>query len=565
MLGTFVVRQNTERDVPRFSYTLAAPSIYETALKSVQNIKRTGSTSAIVAHHLLVADKIAQTLAALGNGDEKRIIILSPNHFSLGASTIQTTYGDWITPYGIVPTDDAFIRQLIEEVPFVSLEPNTFVSEHGVSSIMPLVKPLFPDAKIVPIVIHEKATQDEIFDLVNVLNELDSDAIVLASIDMSHNLPQHIQVVHDEITKRTIASGTCNGACRLEVDANTVLQTLFEFNRLREDQRWVMTHHGSSLAMGATNDWRENTSHILGYFEKGRSEQLSFVSIQFAGDIMLDRAVRWQIEAKGDGYPWQEMGRYFLGPDLRVGNLEGTITEQSSIATSDPPFRFTFSPSSVDVMKPFMDVVSLANNHSRDFDFKGEIDTQQQLSDMGIDWFGGYANVDPVYRFEQVSIIGYHQFGTSIDELLSVIRDESENGQFVIIFPHWGQEYISAIQREQQKMAIQMVEAGADLIIGSHPHVVQGVELIENTPVVYSLGNFIFDQFEPGTTVGITATVLLEEGRGMIYLSPVSIIDAQPVPVDDERASAIFQFIKNHSSEDIDLSILNGVLSFTYD
>lgn len=579
-VATYELEPNRfENETNRFSYTFASPSLYDSANDTAQDIDRTGARSGIVAHHLLVGDKIAQTFAALGTGREKTVIILSPNHFDLGRSPLQTTDGTWETPYGDVEVDTEVLQKLLGSGPDNGFlpnngsggveqlwyEPDTFEQEHGISAIVPFVKVWFPQAKIVPIVIHDDVDATDIVDLAHTIQEAAPRALIIASIDMSHNLPEHIRIPHDEETLAAIERGDCGVYCNLEIDANGVLDVLFWVNQLRGTQEWHMTHHGSSLAMGTTTDWRENTSHILGYFERGEPVDDPFVSIQFVGDVMLDRGVRQKSEAEGVDYPWRDVERFLQGAQVRVANLEGTISEDDRVATVEPPFQFTFAPEFIEAMKPFVDVVSLANNHSRDRDIDGEIETQKWLEDLELAWFGGYAASEPVYRFDGVSIIGYHQFGIRYPDLTPIIEREAQDGQFVIVYPHWGEEYIASVQEGQRELAIQMVEAGADLIIGSHPHVIQGIESIDGVPVVYSLGNFVFDQVEPGTDVGMSVTVLLYEDGGIIYLSPVETRDGQPTPLSDEDAQTIFQNIASLSSEDLVPHILTGVISFSYD
>lgn len=565
-MARYEVVSMRENSTLRFSYALASPSLYDSANTTAEDIDRTGARSGIVAHHLLVGDKIAQTFAALGTGREKTVIILSPNHFDLGRSPLQTTDGTWETPYGDVEVDTEVLQELLDGVEQLWYEPETFEQEHGVSTIVPFVKTWFPRAKIVPIVIHDDVAAEDLVDLAYTIQEAAPRAVVVASIDMSHNLPEHIRVPHDEETLVAIERGDCGDMnCNLEIDANGVLETLFWVNQLRGTQEWHLTHQGSSMAMGATDDWLENTSHILGYFKRGEPIDKPFLSIQFVGDVMLDRGVRARIESQGMDYPWRDVERFLQGAQLRVANLEGTISEDSSVATVESPFRFTFASEFVEAMKPFVDVVSLANNHSRDRDIDGELETQEWLGGLELGWFGGYATAEPVYRFGRVSLIGYHQFGFPIHVLTPIIEKEDRDGQFVIVYPHWGEEYIAEPQDGQRELAKLMVEAGADLIIGSHPHVVQGIESIDGVPVIYSLGNFVFDQIEPGTDVGMSVIVLLNEDGGMIYLSPVETRDGQPTPLSDEDAKAIFQNIAGLSSEDLAPFILTGVIPFSYD
>ncbi|MBI5794587.1 AmmeMemoRadiSam system protein B [Candidatus Uhrbacteria bacterium] len=548
---------------PVFSYGYAAMSLYERANETASEVERTGAGSAIVAHHLLVADKIAQVFAALGNGKEKIVVILSPNHFSAGRSALQTTYGSWTTPFGDVEVDSQSVDALTAAVPDLSIEPETFRDEHGVSAITPFVKTWFPNAKLVPLVIHDKATDEEVAALASTIQDELPWAIVIASIDMSHYLPRHIQEYHDAVTMRSIAQGSAD--FDLEIDANDVLQTLFEVNRLRGDRQWVQTHHGNSLAMGATSDWRENTSHVLGYFLEGDSTHDPFVSLQFVGDVMLDRGVRIKIEEQGADYPWENVTRYLQGSQLRIANLEGAVSERESQTTEDPPFMFTFAPESVEAMKPFIDVVSLANNHSDDFGAEGEQETRDRLAiDLGIDWFGGSSRSDDIYRYDLcdqsgcslgISLIGFNQFGFLIPDLTPIIESEDQAGRFVIVMPHWGEEYITAPSDSQREMAQAMIDAGADLIVGAHPHVVQGVDVIDNTPVIYSLGNFIFDQGFGETSCGMTLGVILDRRSVTLYLSPISTLNGQPTPMSDKDAKQLF----------LDRNISTNPLTIFYD
>ncbi|MFA4845841.1 MAG: AmmeMemoRadiSam system protein B [Patescibacteria group bacterium] len=548
---------------PVFSYGYAAESLYDRANVTAETIERTGARSAIVAHHLLVADKIAQVFASLGTGKEKTVVILSPNHFSRGRSAMQTTTGSYTTPIGDVEVDQERVNALMAAVPELLLESETFKTEHGISALTPFVKTWFPEAKLVPLVIHDKATDEDIVALASAIEEEFPDAIVIASIDMSHNLPSHIQEYHDAVTMRAIAQGAAD--FDLEIDANAVLATLFAVNRLRESQDWNLTHHGSSLAMGATSDWRENTSHILGYFEDGDPVDDPFVSLHFVGDVMLDRGVRTKIEENGVDYPWENVTRYLQGSHLRIANLEGTVSEKESLMTHEPPFIFTFAPEFVEAIKPFIDVVSLANNHTDDYGAQGEQETRDRLiQDLEIEWFGGSSSSEDIYRYDLcdqsgcslgISLIGFHQFGFTIHDLTPIIEQEDQAGRFVIVMPHWGEEYITSPQDGQRALAVAMIAAGADLIIGSHPHVVQGMEVIDNVPVVYSLGNFIFDQEFDETVTGMTLGVILDEDSATLYLSPIETMGGQPTPMSDEDVAKLFH----------DRNIFSNVITISYD
>ncbi|MFH1631846.1 MAG: AmmeMemoRadiSam system protein B [bacterium] len=561
-----------EEAVPVFSSGERGLEFYDSAYDRAGSLGAVGSQSAVVAHHLLVADKIAEVFMAIGSDKVDTVIILSPNHFDLGVSPAQTSSGAWGTPYGVVEADSHIVDDLVGSVDSLKIEDITFEYEHGVAVLTPYVARSFPNAKIVPLALHDSLTDDEVREIANAIADAAPNAVVIASIDMSHSLPQAAADFHDSVTMRTIEAGGACDSCSLdlEIDANAVLDVLFAVNEAREDQVWNLTHHGSSLAMGATNDWEENTSHILGYFTQGDPAGEEFVAVHIVGDIMLDRGVRKLIDAAGDfGYPWEEMDRYLSGAHLTVGNLEGAVNNQQSTYTYDPPFRFVFSPESVEETGRYIDLVNLANNHASDVGSAGLIETKERLTEMGIDWFGSYAS--PIPRIDKnvngipLTLIGYHQFQPDTDALINEIESAKQEGRFVIVLPHWGTEYINSPTQSQRTLAQTMIDAGADLIIGGHPHVPQGVEVINNVPVVYSLGNFVFDQFIPETWTAITAGIIISDTEIEIHLIPVYTKDGQPTPISDTDAQDLFEMLSDVSGDDIQNQILTGKLTTQYE
>lgn len=279
---------------------------------------------------------------------------------------------------------------------------------------------------------------------------------------------------------------------------------------------------------------------------------------------MLDRGVRTKIETEGVEYPWEMVKRFLQGTHLRIGNLEGTVNERESKYTDEPPFEFVFDPMYVEAMRPYIDVVSLANNHSSDVGSAGEVETQEWLDDLGVGWFGGYLEPQPRYDTDvngiAISVIGYHAFQPATLQLTDQIVEAKEEGRFVIVMPHWGTEYTVQPSSWQRELAEGMVEAGADLIVGGHPHVVQGIEIMDGVPVVYSLGNFVFDQILPETRDGLSLGVIIDETEIVLYLLPVHAYGGQPYPLPGDAAAGVLQMIQEASPEELQNSILEGVL-----
>ncbi|MCX6714496.1 MAG: AmmeMemoRadiSam system protein B [Candidatus Uhrbacteria bacterium] len=548
-----------------FSSGILSKSFFDDAYKAVPKQSHVRVLSVLSAHHLLIANKIAELFDRIGSRQVRTVVLLSPNHFDQGKTSAQITTGNWQTPYGILSTDDAAVKKLVASVG-LSIEPKTFMKEHGIRALTPFVKRSFPNARLVPIVLHDALSTEKADALgVAIAKELPN-AVVIASADISHYLPEYAATYHDEVTLNALESDGCNG-CELEVDANSVLRVLFSSNRARGSETWNLTDHDSSLGLGVGSQPKENTSHILGYFTKGKPKNEPFAAIHVIGDVMLDRDVRTKITAYGEAYPWENMHRFLSGSNLVVGNLEGTIGTMTSDHASVAPYRFIFDPKSVEAMKPYVDLVSLANNHSGDRLADGETETRDALRQLNLPWFGSYHNsdmrVDRVVGNRQIAFVAYHAFAPNEEGLKKEIHDAKEVGKFVIVYPHWGTEYDPLPDEQQKHLAELMSDAGADLIIGGHPHVAQGFDQIGKTPIAWSLGNFVFDQPMSDTWMAMTLGVILKQNSVELYLLPVNTKNGQPTVVSDHDAKTFFSSLAARSAPDFQEQIKQGHLIFS--
>jgi len=126
--------------------------------------------------------------------------------------------------------------------------------------------------------------------------------------------------------------------------------------------------------------------------------------------------------------------------------------------------------------------------------------------------------------------------------------------------PHWGNEYATTHSVAQHALAQKMIEAGADLIVGSHPHLVQDIELADGVPVVYSLGNFIFDQYNVEGWNQLALDVMTDGKTLSLRLLPTYGRGGRPTPVSDATAAAIFKSIAERSDPQIADQLLSGRL-----
>ncbi|MBI2550904.1 AmmeMemoRadiSam system protein B [Candidatus Uhrbacteria bacterium] len=557
---------------PLFSSGFYQKDFFDRAYASFPAVDLVQTQSILSPHHLIEAKEMARLFTLASNEQVNLVILLSPNHFDAGHATMQTTSGRYQTPYGELEIDQTAVKQVRSRVQTITEEPATFFKEHGVAALTPFIKRSFPSAKLLPIVLHETASKRETEQLGSELANLFPNAVVIASIDMSHYLPNYAADWHDERTLRTLTLGvstllTPSVSRPLEIDSNASLRTLLSLNRTRGDEAWHLTHHGSSLDMGATSTPEENTSHFLGYFLPGAPEATRTASLHFVGDIMLDRGVRRITDKEGVAYPWEKIGRFLLGSDLVIGNLEGTVSDRPSIATDDPPFHFGFPLASIEALQEHIDVVSLANNHTMDFGNKGNKETRENLTTLGLPFFGAWQTPDQVYETTingiPITIIGYHQFQPDLEALDQLIKEAKAASRYVIIFPHWGTEYRVTPDSSQVALAKRMIKDGADLIIGGHPHVPQAMDVIDGVPVIYSLGNFIFDQRLPATWQSLTVGVTITDTDTVVHLLPISAKFGQPAPLSDAAAQQLIDRLAQASPTQWQEMIKSGTIRTT--
>ena len=260
------------------------------------------------------------------------------------------------------------------------------------------------------------------------------------------------------------------------------------------------------------------------------------VRVLFVGDIMLDRNVARTAESEGAQALFATSTcSLFADADLRVANLEGTITTSSSIARRNHfILRFTFNPTIAREALGFLhlDAVSLANNHALDFGEFGYDETRKNLDTIGVQPFGqpfndkGRLSTKLEVRGKTLCLIGYHAL---FDPAIAAVTDEivklRPDCWRAVVFAHWGEEYQEHSNAAQQAAAHAFIDAGADLVVGAHPHVVQNVEVYKNKAIFYSLGNFMFDQnFSWGTTHGLAVRADFYEDKTSFILTPLSVV-----------------------------------------
>jgi len=251
------------------------------------------------------------------------------------------------------------------------------------------------------------------------------------------------------------------------------------------------------------------------------------IKLAFVGDIMLDRGVKYSVNknfSSDYGELFSKVKDQLVGYDLLFGNLEGPVSDKGNDGGN--LYSFRMNPKVIPVLKEAgFDIVSVANNHIFNWGQKAFEDTLVRLSAEQISYVGGGFTGTEAYQEKildvkgvKIAFLAFSEFkdgavtSTSTKAGIALISDvEIRNSvsrarseaDLVIVSFHFGDEYELEPNKAQKKHAELSMDSGADLVIGSHPHVVQKVGQYKNAYITYSLGNFIFDQnFSPETMQG---------------------------------------------------------------
>lgn len=263
----------------------------------------------------------------------------------------------------------------------------------------------------------------------------------------------------------------------------------------------------------------------------------SSLTIMIGGDIMLDRGVRLTGNKYGYDTLFASITPLFKQADIVVANLEGPITSKPSKTLlpngkTTKDLIFTFSSKTAKVLADAgITLVSLANNHMDNFGLAGIVETKKWLTEAGVSWFGDYKNSSSTEAIISknninVAFVGYHAFQKGFEGVLQSVQSLKEQGNFVIVMPHWGEEYATTSSALVKSQARALVLAGANAVIGSHPHVIQEKVWMGDVPVIYSLGNLLFDQhFSPEVMKGNVAELKLIKLGNVVKIDKVRIYE----------------------------------------
>ncbi len=489
----------------------------------------------ITPHHLVAKDLIEKLFAQIAKDNKKvvidRIVLISPNHFHVSG-------GDLIVANKNIAQNvviDMELANVLNKKEYVYINNDAFKEEHGIQGLIPFVDKYFPDVKVLPLMIEDGTSNDRIDELANYLasDEVKGNTLVVLSSDFSHDLTPDISGIHDRVAIDTIENFDLDKVHSLDTDCLSGLRLIMQFSKKQGYENFELLANSNSSEVYNNFFIGENTSYVTGRFKLGQKDQNQkrIANMLFGGDVMLDRTVRTAVHRLGVPYFTDKIHRIFWAQDINMVNIEGPITDNVSVSNvmmNDPNhFKFTFDKKQT---KEFCNInrintVSIGNNHILNFDKEGLEQTRKFLEENNIDYVGVpvedvknivYKNIND----RKVAFVAYNDFAPpSLEKTIELVERAKQNSDFTVVYPHWGQEYNKKMTKKQRDTAHLLVDAGADLIVGAHPHVIEPVEIYKNKVIFYSLGNFVFDQyFSNDVRERLLLNVMIDENDEMNFV-----------------------------------------------
>jgi len=476
------------------------------------------------------------------------IVITSVEKTSEKAPIVTQKY-NYNTAYGDIFYDNALIDLLVSDESNYFEEDNTaFALDDKIAKFVPYIKKVFPDAQVVPVLIMQNSQPKDLYKFARLLkeqiNKTNKNIFVLGLSNSSQAAEQNIKELHNAMLERVLNNFDIEFADKLEVGSQKSIKTVLYY-----------LHNQNAKTPLIINE----PNGVYAYYTKGVApEKMQRITLLGFGDIMLDRSVRALMDANGLDYPFRKITdpalKFIKGSDFVFANHEGPIHEIYTPTSKSIAFRF--KPDVVwELRKAGINIVSVANNHALDQGWGGRDDTMKFLTQGGVLFFGNSKNIvggqgrdsnEKIVTISgsKVAFIGFDDTIFKIDSAAvgEYIKGLKERNDFVIVSVHWGVEYTHNPGQRQKDLAHMFVDSGADIVLGHHPHVIQTMEVYNNKPIFYSMGNFIFDQyFSVDTQEGLSAGLVLEKNQTILYLFPYSIPRSQPTLMTGEEKTNFFE------------------------
>lgn len=595
-------------DETSFLDAVAAASSYQNDIS--------GLKGGVVPHHLLASRMIASFWKTVSKADYDLIVLIGPDHQKRGCSDITTITSPFSTIYGDVEVDRELALSLINDN-LAAEDLSVMENEYAITAQIPFIKYYMQDTKVLPLLVYGNCGVDKLDALSDAI--LDSTAgrniLVVASMDFSHYLPMEEADRMDIITEDALTGfdydkilGMTNDNLDSRPSILFLLRTMAASNS-RFPVKWA---HSNSDIIGNTLSGNTTSYFNFGFFSREPGQEIAVVQdtqnagdapsselhITAVGDIMLGRGVSQRLKSQGLDYiyPFIKTEDLFKKGDIVFGNLEQPITDR--VESLDGEHKYVLKSGTEaysGIAFAGFNLLSLANNHMMDYYDNGLFDTMKILQENGVAFAGAGKNKEEARALAVINIndlkVGllaytdmadiYYEGDPSIgfaageqtpgvasrnpEWVMEDIRKAREQVDLLIVSLHWGTEDSFSVTDEQVRFAHELIDQGADMILGHHPHRFQGIEIYKGKPIIYSLGNFIFDQNDPENQESFIlnftySKTMLTELRAI----PVRTVDKiQVVPQEGPDAKTMLERELQLSNDlDTQFSILDDSLVY---
>ncbi len=346
-----------------------------------------------------------------------------------------------------------------------------------------------------------------------------------------------------------------------------LLVSCYSENRVETEDKKI--EYGEAL------DIKQDIEELKEYKEFVRKTNYENRTIRLTavGDIMVGRRVGRILREKGVDLAYKNLEEIFNRSDILFGNLESPISN-SGRKLPGKGICLRARPEMVEILKkPGFDILSLANNHILDYDTEALLDTFNILKENNIAYIGAGRNIEEArnphimkLKGKTFAFFGYDEFayiyysnsynrrfvatdslpGTAplkLDFIIEDVKKIREQVDYVVISLHWGTEESNNINSAQKEIAHKLIDNEVDIILGHHPHVIQPIEIYKDKPIIYSMGNYIFDQNDENNKQGMAVEVLIEYGEiREVHALPIYISNkSEPIIADGKKGD----FIRN--------------------
>lgn len=330
----------------------------------------------------------------------------------------------------------------------------------------------------------------------------------------------------------------------------------------------------STLTDGEESDAaEEKETETSGEQEEDTLEKepvITDVSMIFTGDVLFGNSVKNKYDGNGiRGILSEFLQQEMVQADLTMVNEEFPFSNRGT-RMPDKQYTFRVDPSYVGVFHEMgIDVVSLANNHALDYGKEALLDTFTTLDEAGIPYVGAGETRERAEQTIYIECSGrtvgilsasrvipvsgwnieYQQPGLfctyDSTAIVAAIKEARSQCDYLMVYVHWGIEHQEYPKEYQRVLGQQYIDAGADLVVGSHPHAPQGIEYYQGKPIVYSLGNFIFNPSNKNTYV--LKVLWSGAGESQLQVIPVKSADCYTSQMEGQEALEMLQYIEKIS------------------